>query len=306
MTKLVVLGSTNVDHVLNVNHFPSPGETINSDSYQVMSGGKGGNQAVAARRMGAQVAFISCIGSDALGSQMLKQYQESGIDTECILQVAGQNTGTALIFVDQTGENCIGISAQANGHLSAERVYQCRDQIAQADALLLQLETPIDGVIAAAKIASESATLVVLNPAPAQSLPNELLSLVSLITPNETEVAALTGITVHDDTSAAQACEVLHAIGIAQVIITLGARGAWFSDKGQGNLISGFKVTAVDTTAAGDCFNGALLAGIQQTGSVSASINFAQAAAALTVTQPGAQESIPSQEQVEAFLLTNM
>ena len=305
MTKLVVLGSTNVDHVLNVSHFPSPGETINSDNYQVMSGGKGGNQAVAANRMGADVAFISCVGDDALGTQMLERYQESGIDTECVLQITGQNTGTALIFVDQTGENCIGISAQANGYLSADRVSQCRDKIANADALLLQLETPIEGVLAAAKIASESNTLVVLNPAPAQTLPNELLALVNLITPNETEVEALTGIKVVDDISAAQACEELHAIGIAQVIITLGAKGVWFSNNGQGTLIGGFSVQAVDTTAAGDCFNGALLAGLQQTGSMSESIVFAQAAAALTVTQSGAQESIPSRERVAAFLSSN-
>ena len=305
MTKLVVLGSTNVDHVLNVSHFPSPGETINSDSYQVMSGGKGGNQAVAANRMGAQVAFISCVGNDALGSQMLKRYQESGIDTEYVLQIPGQNTGTALIFVDQTGENCIGISAQANAYLTEERVFQCRDKIENADALLLQLETPIDGVLAAAKIASASNTLVVLNPAPAQPLPNELLALVSLITPNETEVEALTGIKVIDDTSAAQACKVLHAIGIAQVIITLGSKGVWFSDNGHGNLVGGFSVKAVDTTAAGDCFNGALMAGLQRTGSMTDSIVFAQAAAALTVTFSGAQESIPYKEQVDAFLTSN-
>ena len=306
MTKLVVLGSTNVDHVLNVNHFPDPGETISSDSYQVMSGGKGGNQAVAANRMGAEVAFISCIGTDALGAQMLQSYQESGIDTACVMQIAGQNTGTALIFVDQTGENCIGISAQANGHLTAERVYQCRATIETADVLLMQLETPNDGVLAAAKIASEAATLVVLNPAPAQILSNELLALVGLITPNETEVETLTGIKVVDDTSAAQACTVLHAIGIPLVIITLGSKGVWFSDNGQGSLIGGFNVTAIDTTAAGDCFNGALLAGIQQTGSIIEAIIFAQASAALTVTQPGAQESIPSREQVEAFLGSNI
>ncbi|AJQ95068.1 ribokinase [Gynuella sunshinyii] len=302
MKKLTVLGSVNADHVLQLSHLPKPGETVSSESYQVLGGGKGANQAVAAARMGADITFIACVGSDAIGHQLVDSFASAGINTAGIEQVAGSNTGTAMIFVDANGENCIGISAQANAHLTPDCIQGKKALIETADALLLQLETPVEGVTFAAQVAKNSGTKVILNPAPAAELPDHLLAMVDLITPNETEAERLTGIRVTDEASAARACDVLHGKGIAEVLITLGARGVWYSNAGVGERYSGYSVKAVDTTAAGDCFNGALVAALLKDSAMSDAITFAQAAAALSVTRSGAQDSIPELSEVVAFI----
>jgi len=302
MNKLVVLGSVNADHVLQVASFPRPGETLLGHSYAVIPGGKGANQAVAAARLGADIAFIACVGDDSFGRNMINEFDRDGINTQAVMVEQDTPTGIAMIQVAATGENSICISAEANACLTPERLNPHRELIAQADTLLMQLETPIATITQAAKIAKKAGTRVVLNPAPAQSLNDELLSVIDLITPNETEAELLTGIKVIDMVSAQVAADVLHNKGIAEVMITLGSQGVWISREGKGKQVKGFRVDAVDTTAAGDTFNGGLLAGLQAGLVLDDAIRFAHAAAAISVTRVGAQTSIPTKSDVDAFL----
>lgn len=303
MNRLVVLGSVNADHVLRVPHFPRPGETLTGHSYQVVPGGKGANQAVAAARLGALVSFIACIGDDAIGQQMRQGFEQDGIDVSAVELDETLPTGIAIIYVSDEGENSIGISAEANGALSPAMVKRHEAMIADAHTLLLQLEVPLESVFEAAKLARSHGTRVVLNPAPARPLPAELLALVDLITPNQTEAELLTGVKVSDEASAAQAAARFHQMGISDVMITLGSQGVYCSSARQQQLIPGFRVEAVDTTAAGDTFNGALLAAELAGADFNAAVRFAHGAAALSVTKFGAQSSIPSKVEVDAFLL---
>ncbi|WP_061706601.1 ribokinase [Pseudenterobacter timonensis] len=300
--KLIVLGSINADHILNLDAFPTPGETVTGHHYQVAFGGKGANQAVAAGRSGASIAFIACTGDDDTGERVRQQLVRDNIDIAPVSVVEGESTGVALIFVNGEGENVIGIHAGANAALSLDRVEAQRALIAQADALLMQLESPVESVLAAAKIAHENHTTVVLNPAPARVLSDELLALVDIITPNETEAEKLTGIRVENDDDAARAASALHAKGIKTVIITLGSRGVWASVDGNGRRVAGFKVNAVDTIAAGDTFNGALVTALLEGNGLNEAIRFAHAAAAIAVTRKGAQPSVPWRKEIDAFL----
>ncbi|MEJ5073974.1 ribokinase [Enterobacter ludwigii] len=299
---LVVLGSINADHILNLESFPRPGETVTGSQYQVAFGGKGANQAVAAGRSGANIAFIACTGNDDTGEQVRKQLASDNIDIAPVSVVAGESTGVALIFVNGEGENVIGIHAGANAALTTERVAEQKERIASADALLMQLESPLESVLAAAKIAHSNQTTVALNPAPARELPDELLSLVDIITPNETEAEKLTGVRVENDEDAAQAAQVLHDKGIETVIITLGSRGVWASQKGTGQRVPGFKVQAIDTIAAGDTFNGALMTALLEGTELPEALRFAHAAAAIAVTRKGAQPSVPWRKEIDDFL----
>ena len=300
--KLVVLGSINADHILNLESFPTPGETVTGSHYQVAFGGKGANQAVAAGRSGADIAFIACTGDDDIGERIRKQLQVDRIDVAPVGAIAGESTGVALIFVNGEGENVIGIHAGANAALSTALVEAQRERIAEADALLMQLESPLDSVELAAQIAHQNQTTVVLNPAPARALPDALLSLVDIITPNETEAEKLTGVRVENDDDAAKAAQVLHAKGIDTVIITLGSRGVWASVKGEGRRVPGFKVQAIDTIAAGDTFNGALMTALLENTPLADALRFAHAAAAIAVTRKGAQPSVPWREEIDEFL----
>ncbi|MGM8448701.1 ribokinase [Enterobacter bugandensis] len=299
---LVVLGSINADHILNLETFPTPGETVTGNQYQVAFGGKGANQAVAAGRSGANIAFIACTGDDDTGERVRKQLASDNIDTAPVSVVEGESTGVALIFVNAEGENVIGIHAGANAALTTERVEAQRGIIAGAEALLMQLESPVESVLTAAKIAHENHTTVVLNPAPARVLSDELLALVDIITPNETEAEKLTGIRVENDNDAARAAKVLHAKGIGTVIITLGSRGVWASVNGEGRRVPGFKVKAIDTIAAGDTFNGALVTALLEGKAMDDAIRFAHAAAAIAVTRKGAQPSVPWRKEIDEFL----
>lgn len=299
---LVVLGSINADHILNLKTFPTPGETVTGNHYQVAFGGKGANQAVAAGRSGANIAFIACTGDDDVGRNIRKQLISDNIDVEPVSVISGDSTGVALIFVNGDGENVIGIHAGANAALSPALVEAQRERIAQASALLMQLESPIESVLTAAKIAKQNNTIVALNPAPARELSDELLALVDIITPNETEAEKLTGIRVENDEDAANAAQVLHEKGIHTVLITLGSRGVWASVNGEGRRVPGFKVDAVDTIAAGDTFNGALITALLEEKPLSDAIRFAHAAAAIAVTRKGAQPSVPWRDEIEAFL----
>lgn len=300
--KLAVLGSINADHILNLAHFPRPGETVIGKQYQVAFGGKGANQAVAAGRSGADIAFIACVGNDDIGERIRQQLVDDRIDVATVAAVEGESTGVALIFVNGEGENTIGIYAGANAALTPERVAQHQQVITAADALLMQLESPLDSVLAAARIAHQNQTRVILNPAPATALSDELLSLVDMITPNETEAQILTGVSVKTDEDAANAAAVLHAKGIATVLITLGSRGVWLSEQGRGQRIPGFRVEAVDTIAAGDTFNGALITALLEERPMADAVRFAHAAAAIAVTRRGAQPSVPWRDEIDSFL----
>lgn len=299
---LVVLGSINADHILNLESFPTPGETVTGSQYQVAFGGKGANQAVAAGRSGANIAFIACTGDDDTGERVRKQLASDNIDIAPVSVVAGESTGVALIFVNAEGENVIGIHAGANAALTTDRVEAQRAIIAEAKALLMQLESPVESVLAAANIAHENHTTVVLNPAPARVLSDELLALVDIITPNETEAEKLTGIRVENDDDAAKAARALHDKGIGTVIITLGSRGVWASVNGEGRRVPGFKVKAIDTIAAGDTFNGALVTALLEGKRMDDAIRFAHAAAAIAVTRKGAQPSVPWRKEIDEFL----
>ena len=303
MNKLVVLGSVNADHVLQVASFPRPGETLHGHSYCVIPGGKGANQAVAAARLGADIAFIASVGDDSFGHEIREAFANEGMNIEAVMIEENMPTGIAMIQVAATGENSICISAEANGCLRPTRIEPHHHLIENADTLLMQLETPVETIKAAARVAKQSGTRVVLNPAPAQPLSDDLLQLIDMITPNETEAELLTGVKVEDITSAQKAADILHAKGIKQVMITLGSQGVWFSQEGKGRQIPGFRVDAKDTTAAGDTFNGALLTRLQEGGDTEEAIRFAHAAAAISVTRMGAQTSIPHRREVERFLI---
>lgn len=300
--KLAVLGSINADHILNLSHFPRPGETVIGKQYQIAFGGKGANQAVAAGRAGADIAFIACVGADDIGERIRQQLQQDRIDTAPVETVADEATGVAMIFVNGEGENNIGIYSGANAALTPACVDRHQQVIADAEALLMQLESPLESVLAAAKIARANATQVILNPAPATQLSDELLALIDIITPNETEAEILTGIVVKSDEDAARAAQALHNKGISTVLITLGRRGVWLSEQGQGVRIPGFSVQAIDTIAAGDTFNGAFITARLEGVAMHDAVRFAHAAAAIAVTRPGAQPSVPWRSEIDNFL----
>lgn len=300
--KLAVLGSINADHILNVQEFPRPGETITGHGYRISFGGKGANQAVAAGRSGANITFIACVGEDDVGRQVRHQLAQDNIDIEPVEAMAGTHTGVAMIFVNSHSENVIAIDAGANASVTPDYLNRYRQRIVEADALLMQLETPLDTIVAAAKLAKESGTTVALNPAPAQALPDELLSRIDIITPNETEAEYLTGIAVTGEEEANRAAAALHAKGIRTVIITLGSRGAWVSVEGEGQLVKGFRVEPVDTIAAGDTFNGAMMTALLEGRALLDAVRFGHAAAAIAVTRPGAQPSVPWRKEIDEFL----
>ncbi|CCO47122.1 ribokinase [Vibrio nigripulchritudo SOn1] len=302
MSGIIVFGSVNADHVMQVPEFPRPGETITGRNYRIVAGGKGANQAVACARLGADIRFIACVGDDPFGLGIRKQFESDGIDVTGVKVEPDCPTGIAMIQVTDSGQNSICISAEANGYLTAPVVSTFTDTIQSGDYLLLQLETPLDGIEHAVDIAHQSGCKVVLNPAPARELPDDLLAKVTMITPNETEAEILTGVEVTDDKSASQASQILHKKGVEIVLITLGEKGVWVSQSGVGYLVPGFVVEAVDTTAAGDTFNGALLVGMCRGSTLEGAIVFAHAAAAMSVTRFGAQTSIPYIGEVEAFL----
>ncbi|MCW0343640.1 Ribokinase [Pantoea ananatis] len=300
--KLAVLGSINADHILNLAHFPRPGETVIGQKYQIAFGGKGANQAVAAGRAGANIAFIACVGADDIGERICQQLAQDNIDTHSVEAVEGESTGVAMIFVNGEGENNIGIYSGANAALTSQYVERHQQVITQADALLMQLESPLDSVLAAATLARQHQTRVILNPAPATKLSDDLLALIDIITPNETEAEILTGIAVNNDDDAARAAAALHEKGIATVLITLGRRGVWLSENGKGQRIAGFEVNAVDTIAAGDTFNGAFITARLEGKAMHDAVRFAHAAAAIAVTRSGAQPSVPWRAEIDDFL----
>lgn len=304
-SKIVVVGSSNTDMILRLERAPRPGETLLGGAFSMAAGGKGANQAVAAARLGGEVTFIAALGSDVFGDQAAEGFKREGIALDYLKRVESEASGVALIFVGEDGENSIGVGSGANACLLPEDIAASAEAIASADAVILQLETPIPTVLETLKLARANGVRTILNPAPACELPDELLATLDVITPNETEVEALTGIAVVDETTATQAAKALIAKGIGTVIITLGKQGAFVFDGTEGTRVPTFEVERVlDTTAAGDTFNGALAVALCEGSSLAEAVRFANAAASLAVTRLGAQPSVPTREAVQQFLLT--
>ncbi len=295
---IVVIGSTNTDIVVVSERLPKAGETILGGDLLINQGGKGANQAVAVHRLGGKLAFIAKVGNDMFGQQAVAHFESEGIDTQHIFRDEDAASGVALIAVDRQGENSIIVAPGANGKLWPEHVDQKQAVIAQASYILMQLETPIETILHAAKLAKSAGAMVVLNPAPAQALPEELWSSIDILTPNETEAELLTGVAVVDEKTAESAAAQLRDKGIETVIITLGANGAYVDSPGVKGMISAQPTIAIDTTAAGDVFNGALVTGLSEGMFVDQAVKFAHQAAAIAVSRRGAQASIPYREEV--------
>lgn len=305
MRQLTVFGSVNVDHVIQIPDFAKPGETLKGENYRLVYGGKGANQGVAVARLKNETLntnFLGCVGGDAIGLEIKNAMAKDGIDTQGLEIVPEVATGIALIQVTNSGENSIVLASGANDYVNDDFVEAHQEALKTADYLLMQLETPISAVVKAAHIAKNAGAKVVLNPAPAQALPEEIFSSIDIITPNETEAEILTGIAVTDEESAKKAAEVFHQKGIEIVLITLGKRGVFMSDGQQSQIVKGFVVNATDTTAAGDTFNAGFLVKLMEGATLEDAIQFGQAAAAISVTRPGAQPSIPTRQEVIEFL----
>ncbi len=299
---ILVVGSSNTDMIITLDRLPRPGETLMGKQFVTAAGGKGANQAVGAARAGGKVTLVARVGRDMFGKQAVAGFVKAGINVDFVRRDQACPSGAALIFVAKGGENCIAVASGANGRLSPADVKRAGKALAQAAILLTQLETPLATVQAAADIAAASGVRVILNPAPARPLPDRLLRRVFLITPNETEAELLTGIKVDNVASAARAADKLLAKGVKAVIITLGARGAFAAYDGHKQMVPGFKVRALDTTAAGDMFNGALAVALSEGKPMDQAIRFANAAAAISVTRLGAQPSAPARGEIMRLL----
>ncbi len=299
MADILVVGSLNTDLVVRTPRFPQPGETISGEDLKVIPGGKGANQAVAAARHGIQVSMLGRVGKDSFGDFLLNNLKENQVDF-CHVQRDDASTGTAVIIVDANGQNSIILSAGSNGKVSPMDVNSA--SFADYKLLLLQLEIPIPPVLAAARRAHESGLQVILNPAPAKELPEELLSLADYLIPNETELSLLTGMDVSDLSSVERAAKSLLERGVKNVIVTLGSKGALIVSSIQVTHVDTFPVNVVDTTAAGDAFIGGFAYMLLQNKSLEEAVRYGCACGALATTKFGAQPSLPTREEVERFI----
>jgi len=300
--KIVVIGSSNTDMVIRTPAIPRPGETVLGGEFFMAPGGKGANQAVAAARAGGDVHFIARVGDDFFGRQSLDGFIRDGIHIDRLIRDKAAPSGVALIIVGPDGENSIAVASGANARLSVEDVTQAKPVITSADIVLMQLESPLETVREAAKIASSAGVPVVLNPAPARALGDDILRRVAYLTPNETEAEILTGITLIQKSDLAKAADVLLAKGVKAVLITLGAKGVFVATAEKKEVVAAFKVIPVDTTAAGDAFNGALAVALAEGRPLLKAARFANAAAALATTRMGAQPSLAIRTEIENLL----
>ncbi|WP_223594253.1 ribokinase [Neobacillus bataviensis] len=302
MSNVLVIGSYVVDLMSRAPHLPKPGETVLGGPFQMGPGGKGGNQATAAARCGSEVTFITKVGDDLFGQEALKHLAEN-INNQYIKVDPSQSTGAALIAVDDKSENSIVVALGACGTITEEEVVVAEERFKTADIVLLQLETSIEAVVTTLKLAKKYDVPVILNPAPYQEFPREILSDVTYITPNETEAFELSGVEVKDEESALVAARKIHGLGVEKVIITLGSKGAFLYTGGEkGELVPGLKVEAVDTTGAGDAFNGGFAHALSIGYSVREAMTFANAVAALSVTKIGTAPAMPYKHEVEEIL----
>lgn len=290
--KILVIGSSNTDMTIKGERLPLPGETVLGGAFEMGPGGKGANQAVAAKRLGGDVTFVCKVGRDLFGDNAVSLYDKEGIDTSHILR-SDKPSGTALILVDAKAENSIAVAPGANGDITVEDIEGIRTVIEESDYVILQLEIPVSAVMKAVEIAHKAGKYVILNPAPACSLPEEIFRNISLITPNQTEIALMTGCRVEDEASLRQAVARICEMGVKDVVVTLGSKGSLVCTGEEFIQVPSKKVKAVDTTAAGDTFCGGLAVALSEGKSLAEAAAFATSASALTVQKMGAQNSIP-------------
>lgn len=298
---ILVVGSSNTDMVIKTNHLPRPGETVLGGTFFMNPGGKGANQAVAIARLGGMVSFICKTGSDIFGHQSQQLFEEEGIDTSYIFSDPKNPSGVALITVDSHAENCIVVASGANANLLPSDLEKAEEAIEQAELILMQLEIPMDTVEFVAETARKRNKRVILNPAPAQPLSAVLLSRLYMITPNETEAEMISGVKITDEVSAREAAQVIRKMGVENVIITLGSKGALVYSDHMVELVPAVQVEAIDTTAAGDVFNGALTVALSEGRDLKEAVGFACKASAISVTRVGAQSSAPYRSEVDIF-----
>lgn len=299
--KILVVGSTNTDMVIKTDHLPRPGETVLGGTFFMNPGGKGANQAVAIARLGGWVSFICKTGNDVFGHQSQQLFEEEGIDTSYLFSDSKNPSGVALITVDEHAENCIVVASGANANLMPADLAKAEEAIEQADYILMQLEVPLETVEFVAEMARKKNKKVILNPAPAQQLSSSLLRNLYMITPNETEAEMISGIKITDEDSAYKAAKAIFEMGVKCIIITLGSKGAFIYSDSVTQMVPAFKVKAVDTTAAGDVFNGALTVALAENKTLEDSVRFACKASAISVTRTGAQSSVPYRHEVDVF-----
>jgi len=299
--KVVVVGSYNTDLTIRAKRIPRPGETVIGGILSEGGGGKGANQAVAAARAGAEVSFVARVGNDAHGSDGLQRLMADHIDTRHVIRDTELSTGVAFIVVDERGENSIVVATGANGHLSPSDIEQAHDAILAANVLLVQLESPLAAVQAAIHAARQNGALVILNPAPAQPLPGDLLCDVNILTPNKLEAEMITGMSISDDASLRRVAQHILDVGVDNVMITLGHRGVFIATKNAMELTSAYNVQVVDSTGAGDVFSGSLAAFLAEGMTIEESARMAIASASLSVTRMGAQLSAPFRSEIELF-----
>lgn len=295
--KILVIGSSNTDMTVITDRLPVPGETVLGGRFAMGPGGKGANQAVAAQRLGGNTSFICKVGKDIFGENAVRHYRNEGLDTTGVM-ISEQPSGVALISVDKKAENCIVVASGANADITEADIEANRKAIEEASILLLQLEIPVEAVVKAAKIGHEAGVYVILNPAPACDLPEEIYRYLSLIIPNQTEIALMTGIEARDEEGAAKAVEALRDKGVKDVIVTMGSKGSMVYHEGKATFVPSQKVNAVDTTAAGDTYCGGLCVALSEGKDIIEAARFATAASALTVQKQGAQESIPYRKDI--------
>lgn len=302
MPRIVVVGSSNTDLVVRTPTLPRAGETVLGGPFFQNGGGKGANQAVAAARAGGSTTLIAAVGDDSFGLRQIRDLSESGVQTESIQQLPDHPSGIALILVDAQGENSIVVAPGANASLRPERIRELADLLVSADVVLLQLEIPIEAVMEAARIASAHGTRVILNPAPGRPMPDELLECVAVLTPNESEVRLLTGRDPADLLQRREAASMLLSRGVGAVVITMGAAGAYLATPENDFLLPAFRVRPMDTTGAGDVFNGALAVALGENRPLPEAVRFANAAAAISVMRHGAQPSAPTRDEIDELL----
>lgn len=300
--KITVVGSLNMDLIVRTPHIPSPGETIIGSGFQAAPGGKGANQAVAAASLGAQVSMVGRVGKDEFAAALLENLTLANVNSRFVVQDPVAPTGVALIEVDDRGENSIVVASGANMRLTSLDVVAAQEAISAADLLLLQLEIPLKVVLKAAVLAKRKKVTVVLNPAPARKLTSELLNLVDILIPNETETALLTGLPVGSQYEIKVAASSLLTSGIKTVILTLGEKGALLTQEGKSEIFPAFQIKPVDTTAAGDAFIGGFAVALAEGKSMTEAIRWGNAAGALATTRLGAQPSLPMRQDVEMML----
>lgn len=299
-SKISILGSINLDSTYHVDKIPLPGETIHVNKKTFAAGGKGANQAVAAKRSGATVSFIGAVGNDAAGKYMLNELEKEKINLSNVQIKDTAQTGTATVLLDENGQNSILVYAGANGLIDSSQINKAEDTIANSDYIIAQFETPISAIISAFTIAKKHGVTTILNPAPATTIDNKLLKVTNIIVPNETESAAITGINVTDEESMQRTARYFREKGVKVTIITLGSRGVYYSSPTENRFISAYKVNAVDTTGAGDTFIGAMTSVLTtDLLNISVAIDYGQQASSITVQGIGAQPSIPTKEKIK-------